>query len=436
MYLRNRFYYAVLAVALVLIAGQAWSPLFVLGKVLLAVLVALVLADGVMLWRWRGITAQRQCAERFSNGDDNEVVIHVDNAYPYVARLHVIDEVPHIFQRRDVGFDAVVPAASGADIRYRLRPTQRGVYGFGHIRVFARTALGLLERRFTCGDPTDVAVYPSYLMLNEYELLAMSNNLTEVGIKRIRRAGNNTEFEQIKDYVQGDDYRTINWKASARRASLMVNVYTDERSQQVFSLIDKGRVMQQAFNDMTLLDYSINAALVISYVALRKEDKAGLLTFDAQIDDFVPAERRGSHMQDILESLYGQETDFDESDFSALCANVNRLIGKRSLLILYTNFTGLNSLKRQLPYLQQLNKRHRLLVVFFDDVELKQFIATPARSTEELYQHVIAEKMDYERRLIVSTLRQNGILSLLTPPDKLSINLINKYLEIKARSLI
>ena len=421
---------------LVLIAGQAWPPLFTVGKVLVALFALVMLVDVALLWHWRGITAERHCAERFSNGDDNEVVVRVDSTYPFAVRVHVIDEIPHIFQRRDVGFDAKLPAVAGADIRYRLRPTRRGVYSFGQLQMFARTALGLVERRYSLGEPSDVAVYPSYLMLNEYELLAMSNNLTELGIKRIRRAGNNTEFEQIKDYVQGDDYRTINWKASARRAQLMVNVYTDERSQQVFSVIDKGRVMQQAFKGMTLLDYAINASLVISYVAIRKEDRAGLLTFDTGPDDFVPAERRGGHMQNILETLYGQETEFDESDYSALCAGVNRLIGKRSLLILYTNFTGLNSLKRQLPYLRQLAQRHRLLVVFFDDVELKQFIATPPRNTRDHYQHVIAEKFDYERRLIVTILRQNGILSLLTTPDQLSINLINKYLEIKARSLI
>ena len=117
-------------------------------------------------------------------------------------------------------------------------------------------------------------------MLRHYELLAVSDNLTEMGIKRIRRVGHHTEFEQIKEYVKGDDYRTINWKASARRHELMVNVYQDERSQQIYNVIDKGRVMQQAFRGMTLLDYAINASLVLSYVAMRREDRAGLVTFD------------------------------------------------------------------------------------------------------------------------------------------------------------
>ena len=296
--------------------------------------------------------------------------------------------------------------------------------------------IGLLSRRYTCGQPQDIKVYPSYLMLHRYELLAMSDNLTELGIKRIRRVGHQTEFEQIKEYVKGDDYRTINWKASARRHELMVNVYQDERSQQIYSVIDKGRVMQQAFRGMTLLDYAINASLVLSYVAMRKEDKAGLVTFNEHFDTFVPASKQTGQIQALLESLYAQETTFGETDFSALCVHLSKHIGKRSLLILYTNFSNLNSMNRQLPYLQQLSRQHRLLVVFFEDADLKEYVAGKPVGTEGYYRHVIAEKFAYEKRLIVNTLKQHGIYSVLTTPDNLSVDVINKYLEMKSRQLI
>ena len=296
--------------------------------------------------------------------------------------------------------------------------------------------IGLVSRRYTCAEPLDIKVYPSYLMLHQYELLAMSDNLTELGIKRVRRVGHHTEFEQIKEYVKGDDYRTINWKASARRHELMVNVYQDERSQQIYNVIDKGRVMQQAFRGMTLLDYAINASLVLSYVAMRKEDKAGLVTFDEHFDTFVPASRQPGYMQTLLENLYSQQTTFGETDFSALCVHLNKHVGKRSLLVLYTNFSSIGSMNRQLSYLKQLNHRHRLLVVFFEDADLKEYIAQPAKDTEGYYRHVIAEKFAYEKRLIVSTLKQHGIYSLLTTPENLSIDVINKYLEMKARQLL
>jgi uncharacterized protein (DUF58 family) len=436
LYLTRRFYIALILVILLLGSGYLFAPFFRFGQWALLALFLFVLADGYALYQTKGIQASRRCADRFSNGDDNEVSIRVESTYPRPISLEIIDEIPFIFQNRDISFRTTLQPDEGKTIRYHLRPTRRGVYSFGQIRVFVTGKIGLLSRRYTCGKPQDIKVYPSYLMLHRYELLAMSDNLTELGIKRIRRVGHQTEFEQIKEYVKGDDYRTINWKASARRHELMVNVYQDERSQQIYSVIDKGRVMQQAFRGMTLLDYAINASLVLSYVAMRKEDKAGLVTFDKHFDTFVPASKQPGHMQTLLEKLYSQQTTFGETDFSALCVHLNKHVNKRSLLVLYTNFASISSMNRQLAYLQQLNRQHRLLVVFFEDADLKAYIESPARDTEDYYRHVIAEKFAFEKRLIVSTLKQNGIYSLLTTPENLSIDVINKYLEMKSRQLL
>ena len=436
MFLTRRFYIALIVVILLLGSGYVLAPFFVIGQWILFFLFLVVSADVYSLYRIRGIQAFRQCADRFSNGDENEVSIRVESSYPYPVSLDVIDEIPFIFQKRDVDFRTKLQANEGKTITYRLRPTRRGVYSFGYVRVFVTGRIGLVSRRYTCAEPLDIKVYPSYLMLHQYELLAMSDNLTELGIKRIRRVGHHTEFEQIKEYVKGDDYRTINWKASARRHELMVNVYQDERSQQIYSVIDKGRVMQQAFRGMTLLDYAINASLVLSYVAMRKEDKAGIVTFNEHFDSFVPASKAPGQMQTLLENLYSQQTTFGETDFSSLCVHFNKHVSKRSFLVLYTNFSSMGSMNRQLAYLQQLNRQHRLLVVFFEDADMKTYIASPAKDTEGYYRHVIAEKFAFEKRLIVSTLKQNGIYSLLTTPENLSIDVINKYLEMKSRQLL
>lgn len=436
MFLTRRFYIALIVVILLLGSGYVLAPFFVIGQWTLFVLFLVVSADVYSLYRIRGIQAFRQCADRFSNGDENEVSIRVESSYTYPVSLEVIDEIPIVFQKRDVDFRTKLQANEGKTITYRLRPTRRGVYSFGYVRVFVTGRIGLVSRRYTCAEPLDIKVYPSYLMLHQYELLAMSDNLTELGIKRIRRVGHHTEFEQIKEYVKGDDYRTINWKASARRHELMVNVYQDERSQQIYSVIDKGRVMQQAFRGMTLLDYAINASLVLSYVAMRKEDKAGIVTFNEHFDSFVPASKAPGQMQTLLENLYSQQTTFGETDFSSLCVHFNKHVSKRSFLVLYTNFSSMGSMNRQLAYLQQLNRQHRLLVVFFEDADMKTYIASPAKDTEGYYRHVIAEKFAFEKRLIVSTLKQNGIYSLLTTPENLSIDVINKYLEMKSRQLL
>ena len=433
MYLAHRFYYFLIAIILTLLVGFAVPPLFFIGRILVLLLLIAVLVDVAMLWSRRGLHAYRTLSPRFSNGDDNPVSIRLESNYPFAVRVEVIDEVPFVFQRRDVLFKAAIRKQSDVTITYHLRPTERGVYGFGHVRVFVNTVLGLVQRRFTCCAPQDVKVYPSYMMLRQYELLAMSNNLTEMGIKRIRRIGHNTDFEQIKDYVVGDDYRTINWRATARRHQLMVNVYQEERAQQVYQVVDKGRMMQQTFNGMTLLDYAINASLVLSYVAINKQDKAGLVTFSDKFETFIHASRQSGHMQTLQEALYAEHTEFAETDYSALLTGLSRHVSHRSLLVLYTSFTSMAALRRQLSYLRQLAMRHRLLVVFFEDEELRTFANTPARKTEDTYQRVIAEKFAYEQHLIVQTLRQYGIQALLTTPNNLSVDVINKYLEMKSR---
>ncbi len=432
MFLTRRFYLLMTAIILLFIAGF-WCHYCYWGAIVALALVALLLIiDVILLYYKRGIDASRICADRFSNGDENNIEIRVESSFPFPVKVNVIDEVPFEFQRRDINFATRLKALEGKSIIYQLRPTKRGVYGFGKIRVFTSSPIELIQRRFTCGTMRDVKVYPSYLMLNQYELMAISNNLTEYGIKKIRRVGNNTEFEQIKDYVSGDDYRTINWKATARRNKLMVNVYTDENSQQVLNVIDKGRVMQQAFNGMTLLDYAINASLVLCYIAMHKEDKAGVITFERQFDTFVRPERSSSHMQKILDNLYHQETTFGESDFSSLCVNVGRFVTKRSLLIIYTNFFGQNSLLRQLTYLKQLTNNHVVLVVFFEDTELDAYSREPSHDMQDYYCHAVAQNVEYEKQAVVTTLRQNGIYALLTKPENLTVSVINRYLEMKA----
>ncbi|MBC7721782.1 MAG: DUF58 domain-containing protein, partial [Pedobacter sp.] len=207
------------------------------------VLVVICVMDYILLFgKDKAILAKRNMAVRFSNGDDNEVRIDFENKYTFHTQLKVIDEVPHQFQRRDLLFNISLQPQEQKHLTYLLRPTKRGVYNFGQIRVFAASPIHFFTRRFTLDNSVDIAVYPSYLQLRKYQLMAISNRLSEAGVKKIRRFGNSMEFEQIKEYVQGDDYRTLNWKATAKTGQLMVNTFSDEKSQQVYCVIDKGRV--------------------------------------------------------------------------------------------------------------------------------------------------------------------------------------------------
>ena len=433
MFLTKRFYIIGLLAIMLFFAGYIFPPVFLTGQITAALLIIASIADGILLWyRKKAADAERFCAPRFSNGDDNNVRIVIENFYPFNVRMDIIDEIPVVFQRRDVLFKIKMKPGHTEILHYKLHPTKRGEYDFGHILLYIKTILGLVSRRIKCAAPVNVAVYPSYIMLHQYEFLAIHHNLTALGIKKIRRIGHNTEFESIKEYIKGDDYRTINWKASARRHFPMVNVYQDERSQQIYSIIDKGRIMQSAFHGMTLLDYAINASLVLSYIAIRKDDKAGLATFAGGFETFIPAGKQVSQMQQILESLYRQQTTFGESDYSSLYVYLNKYISKRSLLVIYTNFDTIIGMERQLEYLRQLACRHVVLVVFFEDTELKTFANRRPDSMEGYYQQVITDKFIFEKQHVIAKLRQHGIYSLLSEPDKLSVNIINKYLEMKA----
>jgi uncharacterized protein (DUF58 family) len=316
-----------------------------------------------------------------------------------------------------------------------LVPKERGVYTFGQLHVFILSPLGLVRRRCSFGREEVVKVYPSYIHMRKHQFEVMGST-QDAGRQRLRRTGRSLEFEQIKDYVPGDDYRTINWKASARKDQLMVNTYVEERSQPIYCVIDKGRLMKFPFQGMTLLDYAINASLALINVALQRRDKAGLITFSRKIDQFLPAERQPSQLSAVMEALYNQETEFKESDYEQLYAQLRRRLKQRSLLILFTNFESVHSLRRQLPYLRAIGRFHLLVTVFFDNTELHSLQRAEAHTIEDIYIKTIADRFLYEKRLIAKELAQVGILSVFTSPENLTVATINKYLEIKARQAI
>jgi uncharacterized protein (DUF58 family) len=272
--------------------------------------------------------------------------------------------------------------------------------------------------------------------MRKYQLLATTDRLVEMGIKRIRRIGSTMEFDHIREYVRGDEYRHMNWKASAKHNKLMVNQYQEEKSQPIYSFIDTGRAMRMPFEGMTLLDYAINSTLVLSNAAILKQDRAGMLTFSADIGHHIPAERNNKQMRKISDMLYGIQTAFKETEFGKLYAFSKKHINKRSLLFIYTNFETLDGMKRQLPYLRMLNKSHVVVVVVFKNTELVALSKEEAHTTIAIYNKIIAEKFVYEKNLIIQELNRQGLQTIYTAPEDLSINSINKYLEIKARGLI
>ena len=402
----------------------------------MGVLMSMLALDYLLLFLRNGINASRRTPERLSNGDQNQLQVLTENRYPFPVVLEVVDELPFQFQERDFSFRFPLAAGQRKTHAYHLRPVKRGEYAFGALNAYAGSLIGLVMRRYRFDMGKTIPVFPSFLQMRRYQLMAISNRLSEIGVKKIRRVGHSMEFEQIRDYVPGDDIRTVNWKATARRNQMMVNSFTEEKSQQVYCVIDKGRVMKMPFDGLSLLDHSINASLVLSNVALLKQDKAGIITFSEEIGDFLPASGKVAQMNSILELLHRQKTRYLESDFEKLYAHMKRRITQRSLVMLFTNFESLNALQRQMPYLRRIARNHLLMVVFFENSLLAEQMRKPAGALEEVYRRTIAAKFAFEKKQIVRELQQHGILTLLTAPEQLTVNAVNRYLELKSRQAI
>lgn len=438
LYLNNRLFLGLGIIAGVYLLAFFFPFLMWVAHVLLVLILVLVIADILLIFNQKNaLSSQRILPEKLSNGDENFTRIDIKNGYPFTIDTTVIDEVPFQFQYRDFEISRRIPKGKNEFFQYPLVPKQRGEYVYGALNVYARSPLGLISKRFRFNKDQMVPSYPSFIHLPKYELMALQNEFMMGGIKKIRKIGHTMEFEQIKDYVLGDDIRSINWKATGKRGQLMVNQYQEEKAQRIYMLIDKGRTMKMPFDGLTLLDYSIHASMALSHIVLKKKDNAGIMTFSRKIENVVPAESRPGHLRKIAEALYNVETNFAESDFNRLYTELKMKMNRRSLILLFTNFETLDALNRQMAYLRAIARNHLLVVVFFKNPEIMKI--TDGKNNEKIqdvYDEIIAEKFEYEKKLIRQELQKYGIYSVYTLPEDLSISVINKYLEIKARGIL
>ncbi len=436
LYVTPRFFYALTVIAVLFLISNWSTPLYGIVWLFVLALAVLVLLELTMLYSSSSVKGERILPEKFSNSDQNEVAIQLQNKYTFNIEVAIIDELPVQFQMRDFFRKTKIPGKDRSTYAYSVRPVDRGEYIFGKLNCYATSVIGLVRRRYTFNNEQMVKVYPSFIQMKKYDFLAIDNRLSHIGLKKIRKIGHTMEFEQIKEYVVGDDVRTVNWKATAKHAQLMVNQYQDEKMQPVYTIIDTSRVMKMPFDGLKLVDYAINSALAFSNIALKKSDKVGLIDFSNKIGNFLPARAKKTYLNTILDTLYNTDTKFLDSDFGLLQAMIRRRITHRSLLMLYTNFEHISSLRRQLPYLLAIAKRHVLVVIFFENPELRNLSETEATNVPEIFDQTIAQQFEFDKKLMVRELQQRGIQTVLTAPADLTVNTINKYLEIKAKGLL
>ena len=431
------FFAAFVAVILLYVLAFSIPELEFTANVVLASLIGLTCIDALLVFSSKQpIIIERKLNSRLNLGDENNVVLTIKNATVQPINFSIIEGYPVEMQIRSNVLKGIVSPEGSKEFNYSFVPKRRGEFEFGDVFVIIRSMFFLASRRIDYPLKETVHVYPSVLQMKQYELQVFQQQKTSAGIKKIRRLGNNSEFEQIKNYVQGDELKTINWKATSRRNELMVNQYQEEKSQNIYCIIDKSRNMQMEFDGLSMLDYSINSSLVFSNIALRKGDKAGLITYSDKIGTMLAAERSGGQMRRIQEALYNQKTQYKESNFELLYNSIRRTVKSRSLLVLFTNFETEFAMRRAMPYLRKLNQKHVLMVVFFQNSELQELAFQPSKTIHEVYQSAVAERMISIKSKVARELRQNGIQTVLTLPEELSINTINKYLELKAKGAI
>lgn len=433
----NRFFFVASLVVVVFAFSFVFNFLFWVGLLLAVAIQIIALLDIFVLYYYSEVlNCERITPKLLSNGDENTIALILKNETNLNLEIDIYDELPWQLQKRDFHFKVKLLSKERQKISYSIRPTERGSYQFGNINLLFSSKIGLVQRRQIVLQTKVVAVYPSIIQMKKFELRSLEKASHFYGVKKIRRIGQSYEFEQIKDYVRGDDFRKINWKATSKRGDLMVNQYVEERSQMIYCFIDKSRSMKLPFYDLSLFDYAINSALVLSNVALQKQDKAGFVSFSNKIDSWVSASNKRGQLRRILEVLYNQEENFVESNYELLYKYTRKKIPVRSLVFLFTNFETMYSLDRQIAILRKLNKLHLLVVVIFENTEITHYLNKTVENVRDMYIKTTAEKFLYEKSQIIEKLRKYGIQTVYTKPEELNINSINKYLEIKAKGML
>ena len=408
-----------------------------LGWVALIVLGVLLVIDFSILWHSSNfIQATRKVHPKLSLGDKQKISYTLQNKSKLNLDYELTDELPFQFQHRGYIAKNKIEKNTKTEIPFDIHPKIRGEYEFGNLLTYISTPfLGLVQRRVTNTIPETVAVFPSFIQMKKFEMQVFSKTASLAGIRRVREIGENDEFEHIRNYSQGDNIKSINWRATSRRNELMVNQYENSKSQMVYTIVDKGRSMKMPFDGLTLLDYAINTSLVVSNIVLKKYDKAGLITFSDKIGALVKADSQQQQLQKITKYLYDQKTGFKDANYELLLYTIRSQISRRSVLLFFTNFEVPYEMRRNLKFLKALNQKHLLVLIMFINTELESAQYTDAKKMKDIYYKTFAQRAIMDQEKIANELRANGIQVILTKPKDLSINTVNKYLEIKAKRM-
>ena len=439
MQLTRRALWLLLPAALLLGAGAWWAWAAWLALAWVLVWGATLLADWRMTPDNRVWKLSRHHDERLSLAAPNRIIVRVQRrgSGPMLP-VWLRDDFPATFALEDhlhILTGTTVPGQTLA-LSYTVRPPRRGDYRFGDLHLRWRSVLGLLLRQATFAAAAPVKVYPNLVDVRKYDLLLRRNRLWEMGLRATRLLGRGNEFERLRDYSPDDDYRRINWQATARRGKPISVEFETERSQTVIALLDTGRMMRSPVGDVAKLDYAINAVLLLGYVAAQKGDRIGLLAFDDAPHTWVAPRSGKAQFHRLLAQLYAVESQPVEPDYTAAVAYVATKQAKRSLVLLFSDLTGALYTQTLAAQLAHLQRRHLVLLVTLRDPTVQAMARQEVEESATLYRRTVAERLLEERQMILEQLQRQVVLTLDVPADELSVAVINRYLELKVRAMI
>lgn len=362
-----------------------------------------------------------------------ELVVENDGDEPLLGRLR--DESPAGFDSTEREFSLRLEPGDEARYEYFLIPRERGSDYFRGTFLRLACPLGLAEREIRLPTEEPVRVYPNVLALREFDLLKQQGRLREIGIRRSRIRGLGTEFESLRDYAEGDDYRKIDWKASARRAKLVVRQFEQERNQAVILVIDVGRHMLSEVNGVRKLDHALDACLMLMHAAATAGDQIGLMVYADRVRRYIPPKKGRSQVGVIIEALHDLVAEPVESDHQTAFATLATKWKRRSLLVSFTELADADTARDLLVSLGPLSRRHLALLVRVSDAHLK--VALNAKVAEGgMYEKAAAILVETDRREAASVLDAAGVHHLEAEPQDLASALVSYYFSVKERSLI
>lgn len=438
LFLKKRFFIILFSIAAISAFGVLTDIFYKIALVGLCLFVAASLADMVLLLRLH-LESGRNIASKLDLGEENRVSFNIRTTRGTLKNGYIVDELPTEFITETDKHEVKV-TDDGFECSYQIIPSCRGHFTIGRALLFA-SVLGLFERRIILEDKgQEVDVYPAFSRLREKDEQVRSKQVLSTGSHKRQMPANQTEFRDIREYVVGDDIRTINWKATARTGNTMVNEYEDERSQHIINVIDCGSSMQRTFNSLSLQDHAINASLLISYSALEKEsDCVGMCSYSPKSISFLPARAGKMQFNSIMQQLYTLNTEYGESEIEQLCIILDRNVKRRSLVFLYTEIPTMSALERQLQFFKRISMRNCLVVVNCLDKELENVSERHFKGNmkaaihSQCVERTLAKDMVNQKQLIADTLQQNGIYCLSIYPESLSFGVLKKYLELKSK---